>query len=72
MRRRTTLRGRSYEFADLKALLAAATPERSGDVLAGIAAASEQERVAAQGILADLPLTTFLEEQVVRRTRSPG
>lgn len=65
MRRRTILGGRTYEFADLKALLAAATPERSGDVLAGIAAASEQERVAAQEILADLPLTTFLEEQVV-------
>ncbi|GAA2877836.1 ethanolamine ammonia-lyase subunit EutB [Pseudonocardia halophobica] len=65
MRRRTTLGGHTYEFADLKALLAAATPERSGDVLAGIAAASEQERVAAQEILADLPLATFLQEQVV-------
>ena len=65
MRRRTTLGGHTYEFGDLKALLAAATPERSGDVLAGIAAASEQERVAAQEILADLPLATFLEEQVV-------
>lgn len=65
MRRRTTLGGHTYEFADLTALLAAATPERSGDVLAGIAAASEQERVAAQEVLADLPLTTFLEEQVV-------
>jgi len=56
MRRRQTLGGHTHEFADLKALLAAATPERSGDVLAGVAAASEQERVAAQGILADLPL----------------
>lgn len=65
MRRRTTLGGHTYEFGDLKALLAAATPERSGDVLAGIAAASEQERVAAQEILADLPLATILEEQVV-------
>ncbi|WP_181782492.1 ethanolamine ammonia-lyase subunit EutB [Pseudonocardia pini] len=65
MRRRTTLGGHTHEFADLKALLAAATPERSGDVLAGVAAASEQERVAAQGILADLPMATFLEEHVV-------
>ncbi|WP_018332655.1 ethanolamine ammonia-lyase subunit EutB [Actinomycetospora chiangmaiensis] len=65
MTRRTTLSGHTYEFADLKALLAAATPERSGDALAGVAAASEQERVAAQWLLADLPLATFLEEQVV-------
>jgi ethanolamine ammonia-lyase large subunit len=63
--RRITLSGHTYEFADLKALLAAATPERSGDALAGVAAASEQERVAAQWLLADLPLTTFLDEQVV-------
>jgi ethanolamine ammonia-lyase large subunit len=63
--RRATLGGHTYEFGDLKALLAAATPERSGDALAGLAAASEQERVAAQGILADLPLATFLQEQVV-------
>ncbi|SDH55861.1 ethanolamine ammonia-lyase subunit EutB [Pseudonocardia oroxyli] len=64
-RRRAALGGRTYEFADLAALLAAATPERSGDVLAGVAAESEQERVAAQGLLADLPLRTFLDEQVV-------
>jgi ethanolamine ammonia-lyase large subunit len=63
--RRITLSGHTYEFADLKALLAAATPERSGDALAGVAAASEQERVAAQWLLADLPLTTFLDEHVV-------
>ncbi|GLZ55654.1 ethanolamine ammonia-lyase subunit EutB [Actinomycetospora sp. NBRC 106378] len=65
MTRRITLSGHTYEFADLKALLAAATPERSGDALAGVAAASEQERVAAQWLLADLPLTTFLDEHVV-------
>jgi ethanolamine ammonia-lyase large subunit len=65
VRRRTTLGGHTHEFADLKALLAAATPARSGDSLAGIAAASEQERVAAQSLLADLPLAAFLEEQVV-------
>ncbi|MEQ3550494.1 ethanolamine ammonia-lyase subunit EutB [Pseudonocardia nematodicida] len=63
--RRASLGGHTYEFADLRALLAAATPERSGDVLAGIAASSERERVAAQGVLADLPLTVFLDEQVV-------
>jgi len=54
-----------YAFPDLKALLAKATPFRSGDALAGIAAASAEERVAAQMALADLPLTTFLDEAVV-------
>jgi ethanolamine ammonia-lyase large subunit len=65
MIRRGTVGGHSFEFADLRALLAAATPERSGDVLAGIAAGSERERVAAQQVLADLPLRTFLDEHVV-------
>ena len=63
--RRTTLGGHTYEFRTLADLLARATPHRSGDVLAGCAAQSAAERVAAQTLLADLPLTTFLEEQVV-------
>jgi ethanolamine ammonia-lyase large subunit len=54
-----------YAFPDLKTLLAKATPARSGDALAGIAAGSEEERVAAQFALADLPLTTFLNEAVI-------
>ena len=54
-----------YVFADLKILLAKASPLRSGDQLAGIAAATGEERVAAQYALADLPLTTFLEETIV-------
>lgn len=54
-----------YRFADLKDLLAKATPLRSGDVLAGLAAASYEERVAAQMALADLPLKTFLQEAVI-------
>ena len=49
-----------YAFPDLAALMAKATPLRSGDMLAGIAAASGEERVAAQVALADLPLRTFL------------
>jgi ethanolamine ammonia-lyase large subunit len=49
----------------LKELLAKATPLRSGDVLAGVAAANEEERVRAQMELADVPLTRFLEECVV-------
>src|ERR687897_187468 len=54
-----------YTFSDLKTLLARATPYRSGDALAGIAAASAEERVAAQMALADLPLTALLEDPVV-------
>src|SRR5271169_271010 len=52
-------------FSDLKLLLAKATPLRSGDLLAGIAAESAEERVAAQFALADVPLMRFCEEAVV-------
>lgn len=62
---RCALDGRTYRFGDLKALLAKATPARSGDRLAGIAAESDEERVAAQMALADLPLKTFLDEAVI-------
>src|ERR1700728_992766 len=62
---RSTLGRTVYRFADLKTLLAKATPARSGDELAGIAPHSPEERVAAQMALADLPLTTFLSETVV-------
>jgi ethanolamine ammonia-lyase large subunit len=54
-----------YQFRDLRHLLAAATPDRSGDRLAGVAAASAEERVAARYALADLPLATFLENLVI-------
>lgn len=54
-----------YVFADLKTLLARATPFRSGDALAGVAAESAAERIAAQRALADLPLVHFLSETVV-------
>jgi ethanolamine ammonia-lyase large subunit len=63
--RRASLGGHAYEFPSLVELMARATPARSGDVLAGCAAGSEAERVAAQTVLADLPLATFLEEQLV-------
>jgi ethanolamine ammonia-lyase large subunit len=56
---------RNHVFADLRDLLAKATPARSGDHLAGIAAASGEERVAAQMALADLPLSTFLNDAVI-------
>jgi ethanolamine ammonia-lyase large subunit len=54
-----------YRFDTLKELLAKASPLRSGDVLAGLAARSEEERVAAQTALADVPLRRFLEESVI-------
>src|SRR6202048_24402 len=54
-----------HTFPNLADLLAKATPERSGDALAGIAATSSQQRIAAQLALADLPLTTFLNEAVI-------
>src|SRR5262245_5525599 len=54
-----------YVFPDLKTLMAKATPTRSSDRLAGVAAAAGEERVAAQYALADLPLATFLTEPVV-------
>ena len=61
----STIGTRRYTFADLKTLLAKASPLRSGDRLAGIAADSGEERVAAQFALADLPLRTFLNEAIV-------
>ena len=61
----TTLAGTTWRFPDLKTLLARATPLRSGDVLAGVAADDATERVAAQIALADVPLSRFLEEAVV-------
>ena len=56
---------RVHRFPDLKSLLARASPARSGDRLAGIAAATAEEGVAARMALADLPLDTFLSETVV-------
>ena len=55
----------TFTFPDLRTLMARASPERSGDHLAGLAAASAQERVVAQMALAELPLRTFLNEALV-------
>ena len=60
-----SLRGHTYQFADLIDVMAKATPARSGDELAGCAAQSDAERAAAAWVLADLPLTVFLEEMLV-------
>lgn len=60
-----TIDSHVYQFASLKELLAEATPLRSGDVLAGVAAVSARERVAAQLALAEVPLSAFLNEALV-------
>jgi ethanolamine ammonia-lyase large subunit len=60
-----TLGNTYYVFEDLHTLLARASPLRSGDQLAGIAAASDEERVAARYALADLPLKCFLDEALI-------
>ena len=56
---------RTYGFVDLKDLMAKATPARSGDLLAGVAAHSAEERAVAQMALAEVPLSTFLNEALV-------
>ncbi len=62
---RCDLGGERYVFADLRHVMAAASPRRSGDELAGLAATSDAQRVAARRVLADLPLTVFLNEALV-------
>ncbi|WP_191083561.1 ethanolamine ammonia-lyase subunit EutB [Roseococcus microcysteis] len=62
---RQSVAGTQYVFEDLRTLLARATPFRSGDALAGVAAQSGAERVAAQRALADVPLKHFLHEAVI-------
>jgi ethanolamine ammonia-lyase large subunit len=54
-----------HVFADLKTVLGKASPDRSGDRLAGVAADNDEERVAARLVLAELPLRTFLTEAIV-------
>ena len=56
---------KTYSFSSLKDLMAKATPQRSGDQLAGVAASNDEERVAAQFALAELPLKIFLSEAVI-------
>ena len=57
--------GETYRFVDLKAVLAAASARRSGDELAGLAAASDAQRVAARSVLANLPLKEFLDVALI-------
>jgi ethanolamine ammonia-lyase large subunit len=55
----------TFQFADLKDVLAKATPARSGDYLAGVAAETYAERMAARMCLAAIPLSTFLEDLII-------
>ncbi|MDV7213963.1 ethanolamine ammonia-lyase subunit EutB [Azotobacter beijerinckii] len=57
--------GQTWRFGSLRELLAKASPARSGDYLAGVAAESDAERVAAQMALAEVPLGHFLNEAVI-------
>ena len=62
---KSTLESITYSFSSLRELMAKATPKRSGDELAGVAAACAEERVAAQLTLADVPLKRFIEEPII-------
>jgi ethanolamine ammonia-lyase large subunit len=62
---RTSLDSHVFAFDDLKHVLAAASPARSGDYLAGIGAVDARERMAARWVLADIPLSRFLQEALI-------
>lgn len=64
-RYRAKLGSTHYSFADLKEVMAKASPSRAGDRLANVAAANAKERVAAQTVLAEIPLARFLEEPLI-------
>ncbi|RYX95132.1 MAG: ethanolamine ammonia-lyase subunit EutB [Comamonadaceae bacterium] len=61
----TTFDSLGYHFRDLKTLMAKASPARSGDMLAGVAAHTYEERMAARIALADVPLKRFLQEALI-------
>ena len=60
-----THKGRQYSFANLRTLMAKASPKRSADELAGLAAESEVERALAQRCLAEIPLQRFLDDPLI-------
>ena len=65
MERSITLKGQTFQFHSIKEILAKANELKSGDVLAGIAAQSDLERIAAKAALADVPLSELYENPVV-------
>ena len=62
---RTTIAGQVFAFDDLRQVMAFASPARSGDYLAGIGAATAQQRMAARHVLAETPLRQFLTEALI-------
>jgi len=65
MRYRTTIDSQAFSFEDLKQVMAVASPARSGDYLAGVGAATAQQRMAARHVLAETPLKQFLTEALI-------
>ena len=65
MKLKTTLLGKTYTFRDIKQVLAKANEEKTGDKLAGLAAESAQERVAAKVVLSALTLEDLRENPAV-------
>ena len=65
MKLKTTLLGKTYIFKDLKQVLAKANEEKSGDILAGLAAEDARERVAAKVVLSAVTLKDLRENPVV-------
>lgn len=65
MKLKTTLFGQTYQFRDVKDVLAKANELRSGDILAGVAASNAQERVAAKQVLSELTIADVRNNPVV-------
>ncbi|HEY4080003.1 MAG TPA: ethanolamine ammonia-lyase subunit EutB [Burkholderiaceae bacterium] len=65
MHYRTVIASQVFSFPDLKQVMACASPARSGDYLAGLGAATAQQRMAARHVLADTPLKQFLTEALI-------
>lgn len=65
MRLKTVISGKTYQFKDVKDVLAKANEEKSGDILAGIAASSGTERIAAKEVLSNLLVSDLRENPVV-------
>ena len=61
----TVIRNERFHFADLREVFAKANEEKSGDQLAGLAARTERERVAAKLVLADLTLAEIVDHPLI-------
>src|SRR5438309_8632952 len=61
----TTIRGERFHFADLREVFARANEQKSGDSLAGLAARTERERVAAKLVLADIRLSEIVDQPLI-------